>query len=136
MQDVYSYRLQGRRLAVWSAAIGVAMLCMLALYDTAPWFIWTIWLPCAAILLFLLVKNPDSGVHLREDRLILSAWQKPRELRLRDIERIVFVRWADSTDMEVQLRDGTRVRVFSGDIPPMEPFIRDLESAGVPVFER
>ena len=136
MQEVYSYRLQGRRFAVWLISIIVAMLCMLALYEKAPWFIWAIWLPSASMLLFLLIKNPTSGVRLMRDRLILSPWQKPREVMLRQIKRVVFVSWSDSTDMEIHLTDGKKLRVFSGDIPPKEPFMQKLEGLGVPVFER
>lgn len=136
MEEVYSYRLQGRRLVVWSSAVAIAMLCMLALYEKAPWFIWAIWLPCAAMLLFLLIKNPTSGVRLMRDRLILSPWQKPREIMLKDVQRVVFVSWSDSTDMEIHTADGGKIRVFSGDIPPKEPFMSKLEALGVPVFER
>lgn len=70
------------------------------------------------------------------DRLILSPWQKPREIMLKDVQRVVFVSWSDSTDMEIHTADGGKIRVFSGDIPPKEPFMRKLEALGVPVFER
>ena len=136
MKDVYSYRMSQRRLTVWTALAVFVFLGTFNLYEKAPWFIWSIWLPSVVTVLYLLIKNPVMGGRLTRDRLILSAWQKPRELALRDIAGVTFISWSDGADMEVRLNSGDVVRVFSGDIPPIEPFRAALSRLGVPVAMR
>ncbi len=102
----------------------------------APWYIWAIWLPAAAMILQELIRNPVSGIRLTRQTLILSPWQRPREVALSDIHHIEFIEWSDSTDMEVHMRSGDVIRVFSGDIPPRGPFIAQLVALGVKVTER
>ena len=88
------------------------------------------------MVLFLIVKNPVMGVRLQRDRLVLSAWQKPRDVMLADIATITFIHWSDDTDMEIALHNGDLIRVFSGDIPPIAPFKKVLQEAGLRIEER
>lgn len=88
------------------------------------------------MVLFLIVKNPVMGVRLQRDRLVLSAWQKPRDVMLADIATITFIHWSDDTDMEISMCNGDLIRVFSGDIPPIAPFKKALQEAGLRIEER
>ncbi|WP_375227925.1 hypothetical protein [Roseobacter sp. S98] len=136
MEDVYAYRLQGRRAVVWIASILMVLVLTMAATQSAPWYIWVVWVPVAAFLLNELIKNPVRGLRLTRDTLILSPWQRPRAVALRDIEKVEFIEWSDSTDMEVHTVSGDVIRVFSGDIPPRGPFIGQLVALGVRVTER
>lgn len=136
MDTLYSYRLPARRLITWVFAGIMIALMVLAYVDRAPWYIWAVWVPSFAMIVYMLVQNPVSGLQLTQDTLILSPWQSPRQIALRDIDRVEFIDWSDSTDMQVHLINGDVIRVFSADIPPQARFMSQLADRGIRIVER
>ena len=133
--DVYEYRQQARRPVVWLAAMVTGFLLGLMIWNTAPWYIWLVWVPASVVLLVYLVRNPVTGLRITQDALTLSPWQVPQVIALKDVRFVRIVDWTDSTDIEVHLRDGTATRLQDADIPPRRDFVAALAARGVPVEE-
>ena len=136
MKEIYAYRETGRRPMVWLAAGVFVFLMWLAVTKSAPVFIYVPWALGGGMVAYLLVRNPVSGVRLFEDRLVLSPEFRPHTVQVCDIDRIELISWTDSTDMNIILRSGDTIRLFTGDIPPREPFARALAQVGIPLEAR
>lgn len=133
MTKIYSYDEPGRRPTVYLGTVVFAVVLVGAFYNAAPWFFYLPLLGGGAMLLYMLVKNPVSGVTLYKDRLVLSPLLHPNSIPLSDIERIEIISWSDSTDMKVHLKSGDSISAFSGDIPPRAPFAKALAQVGIPL---
>lgn len=136
MTELYAYREQGRRPIVWLAAAAcVGMICV-GLYHEESWLLMTPVYAAGAMLLYMLVKNPVSGVQLFEDRLIMSPWSAPQTVMLDQLAKIEFVEWSDSTDMNLHLKSGDVVKVAQSNIPPRTAILPTLESLNISVETR
>ncbi|MBW4708077.1 hypothetical protein KX928_09785 [Roseobacter sp. YSTF-M11] len=133
MSETYEYRLPGRRASVWMTLAVVGLLLAVVASEVASWYIWLVWMPSMAMVLYLLLKNPISGLRLTNDMLLLSAWRNPQALLLQDIAKIRFIDWRDGSDMEVHLHSGEVIQAISSDIPPRSSFVRALHQRGIPV---
>ena len=131
MAELYAYKEPGRRPITYLAAVVFVGLLGVALYHGAPVFYYVPVLGAGSMILYMLVKNPISGLLLLPDRLILSAWHKPNPVPLKDIARVEIISWSDTTDMKVHLKSGEVLNVFPGDIPPRQSFTHALASVGV-----
>lgn len=133
MSIVYSYREKGRRPATYLAAVVFLFVFGAGVYHGAPWYFCLPVVVGGAMIFYLLVKNPVSGVVVQPDALVLSAWERPQSIRVAEIEKVEIISWSDSTDMNVHLKSGETIRAFAGDIPPTEPFRAALAQVGVPL---
>ena len=133
MEPVFSYKEPGRRPATYLAAVVFALFFGAAVTYGAEWYVYLPVVLGGVMLLYMLVKNPVSGVALLDEFLVLSAWSNPQKIPLRDIARIEIISWSDSIDMKVHLKSGGAISAFAGDIPPREPFRAALAEVGIPL---
>lgn len=133
MTELYAYKEPGRRPVTYLAALVFLFLLWSAVIYRAPAFYYIPVVGGGFMILYILVKNPVSGLLLLPDRLILSAWDKPNPVPVKDIARVEIVSWSDTTDMNVHLKSGRVIKVFSGDIPPRASFAQALSNVGIAV---
>lgn len=133
VDDVYEFRLPGRRLSVWMGSAVMAFLLIVALVNSAPWYIWVIWGGTSVGFAWLLLRNPVSGLRIDGKTLTLSPWRKPVEIALSEIDHVEIIDWSESTDVVIHLTDGERLTTFSGDIPPTSLFEMELKKRDIPV---
>jgi hypothetical protein len=136
MSKAYEYRLPGRRPIVWFTLAAVLFLLAVAWQNNAPWWAWAILLPAVAVITYMLALNPVSGIRLTQDSLTLSAWRKPQDISLGDIEAVVVTGLSDSTSVEIHLKSGEKIPTFSGDMPPASDLVAELSARDVPVVQR
>lgn len=133
MTELYAYKEPGRRPVTYLAAVVFAVLLFVVVHYDAPLLYHAPVVVGGSMILYMLIKNPISGLVLLPDRLILSAWSKPNPVPVKNIARIEIISWSDSTDMKVHLKSGEEIRVFSGDIPPRASFAQALSRVGIPL---
>ena len=133
MSMIYSYQEKGRRPATYLAAAVFLVMFGVGIYHGAEWYFCLPVVLGGAMIFYLLVKNPISGVVVQPDALVLSPWQSPQSIRVAEIEKVEIVSWSDSTDMKVHLKTGETIEAFTGDIPPTEPFRVALARVGIPL---
>lgn len=104
-----------------------------AVYHGVEWYFCLPVVAGGAMIFYLIIKNPISGVVVQPDALVLSPWQSPQSIRVADIDKVEIVSWSDSTDMKVHLKSGETIEAFAGDIPPTEPFRDALAQVGIPL---
>jgi len=113
-----------------------AGMTVLAAYHGAPWYFYVPVLSAGGLLLYMLIANPVSGLHLHDDVLILSPLLHPRFIPVGDVGSVEIISWSDSTDMVIHLKSGESVAAASGDIPPRAAFRDALARVGIPLEER
>ena len=133
MSMIYSYQERGRRPITYVAAAVFCFVFGAGVYHGAPWYFCLPVVLGGAMIFYLLVKNPISGLIVQPDALVLSPWERPKSIRLAEIEKVEIVSWSDSTDMNVHLKSGETIQAFAGDIPPTEPFRAALAEVGIPL---
>lgn len=133
MDDVFEYRLPGRRRAVWLAAIIVVFLIGISGQFQAPEVVWFAWLTLAVMLGWMLMAQPSSGIRVDYANFTVSAWHHPRDIPLAEIDHIRVRHWTEDSDITIVLRNGDEIDVGAGDLPPI-PVLEDVMIArGVPV---
>lgn len=133
MSVVYSYQERGRRPVTYVGAAVFLFVFGLGIYHGVPWYFCLPVVVGGAMIFYLLIKNPISGLILQPDALVLSPWERPKSIRLAEIDKVEIISWSDSTDMKVHLKTGETITAFSGDIPPAEPFREALAQVGIPL---
>jgi hypothetical protein len=132
----YEYREPGRRpLTMLAFGFSIFMVWMAVQHD-APVIIFFIVVPCCAALLWMVVANPVSGLRLDSRTLTLSPWRKPEIIPLDSLERLEYTDWSEGSSLDVVLVSGEKIRVFSGDIPPIDELRAACKAHDVTLIEK
>jgi hypothetical protein len=117
MNEPYEYRLAGRRRNVWLAAAMIVFLIGITSRYQSPQILGVIWCLAAVMLGWMMMGNPIAGMRVDDHTLTLSAWRKPREIPLSDIDHIRVKHWTEESDVFIVYRDGTEEEISCGDLP-------------------
>ena len=135
MNEVYEYRRSARRPAVWLAAAFVAFLVGKALVEPTPVVVTLLWGGAGAMLGWMLLANPIAGIRVDDDHLTLSAWRRPRQIPLADIDYLRMTHWTDDSHVTIVYKDGREEGTFAGDMPPASTLAHVMAERGIPVLD-
>ena len=106
MNDVFEYRHAPGKGPIWLSAFGVVLLVMAVLFAEAYHLMPLVWVTCAVTLAWMLVPKPVYGIKVDGEYLVLSAWRKPRFVRLDDIAYLRASNVSEETMMAIVYKDG------------------------------
>jgi hypothetical protein len=111
---LYTYRLAGRRvMTLFALLVGAAMLGTAAHYG-APWYFFAPVGIAVAMLIWLVVRNPQSGCDLNARSLFFFYQGKTETIPLADVASMKVTNWTDGPDtVALHLKSGKVVRVPS-----------------------
>ncbi len=133
MNDVYEYRKQRGRGVIWLSAITVVFLLGAILIFGATQFITVAAILGAVMLLWMAMPAPAAGIRVDDEYLTLSAWRKPRQIRLNDIAYLRATDQSPDSDVTVVYKDGREEGTFKGDMPDFDTLAEVMAARGVPV---
>lgn len=134
MSETFEYHLPGRRPSVWLGLAFTAGLLFIAALNDAPWWIWTIWGAVAAALVWMLIANPVSTLHLTDQELRWREGKRIGHVPLSEIAQIKITEWSDGgPDCAVTLTSGARIDIPSTCLPTGAQLERQLSDRGLPV---
>ncbi len=110
----YSYRLSGRRvMTVFALGVSAVMLAFAVRYQ-APWYFYAPVVLAAAMLVWLIIHNPQSGADLSADAFHFFHNGKEQTVRLADIAHMTVSRWTEGPDtVALYLKSGDVIHVPS-----------------------
>ena len=115
MNEVYEYRNAPGKGAIWLAAFGVALLLMAVLIAGATHLMPLVWVASAVTLAWMIFPKPIYGIKVDPEFLVLSAWRKPRFVRLEDIAYLRASDISDETNIAIVFKNGTEEGIFAAD---------------------
>ncbi|MEM1047920.1 MAG: hypothetical protein AAGL24_17305 [Pseudomonadota bacterium] len=131
MPNAFHYEEAGRRPVSWAALAVFVFLFWIAWTYDAPWFIWAIWLASFAMLAYLLIANPKSGL-LITDRVIEHwAGRKRTRIERSKVSHVEIEEFSESTYVSIHLKDGSKDALFSGSVPPIPRLETALRDHGI-----
>ena len=133
MNDVYEYRHAPGKGAIWLAAFGVVLLLMAVLIAEASHLMPLVWVASAVTLAWMIVPKPVYGIKVDTEFLVLSAWRKPRFVRLEDIAYLRASNISDETNIAIVFKNGQEEGVFAADLPDVDTLVYVMAEHGIPV---
>ena len=133
MNDVYEYRHAPGKGAIWLAAFGVVMLLMAVLLAEASHLMPLVWVASAVTLAWMVVPKPVYGIKIDTEFLVLSAWRKPRFVRLEDIAYLRASNISDETNIAIVFKNGQEEGVFAADLPDVDTLVYVMAEHSIPV---
>ncbi len=133
MNDVYEYRRAPGKGAIWLAAFGVVLLLTAVLLNEAYHLMPMVWVAGAVTLAWMLVPKPVYGIKVDSEYLVLSAWRKPRYVRLDDIAHLRASNISEETMMAIVYKNGDEEGIFAADLPQVDTLVSVLAKHGIPV---
>lgn len=120
---------------MWAAAAVCAFMAGLMVSHDVDFLIWLPVLFGSGLVLWALIRNPQTGLRITDDALILSPWQTRQVIPLAEIEAVKYHEWSDSTDVYIWLKSGETVRVSPLDAPPVKSLRSVLAEKAIPIIE-
>ncbi len=133
MDEVFEYRIAPGRGAIWLAAFGVVVLVLAIVLNEAYHLMPLVWVTAAVTLTWMIVPKPVYGIKIDAEYLVLSAWRKPRYIRLDDIAHLRASNISDETNIALVYKNGEEEAVFAGDLPDVDTLVVVMAQHGVPV---
>ena len=133
MNEVYEYRNAPGKGAIWLAAFGVALLLMAVLIAGATHLMPLVWVASALTLAWMIFPKPIYGIKVDPEFLVLSAWRKPRFVRLEDIAYLRASDISDETNIAIVFKNGTEEGIFAADLPDTDTLVYVMAEHGIPV---
>lgn len=119
MPNVFEYEEAGRRPLTWMALAVFAFLFWIAWSNGAPWYIWAVWSVSFAMLAYLLVTNPKSGLRITDRVIEHWAGRKRTSIERSKVSHVEIEEFSESTYVSIHLKDGSKDHLFSGSVPPI-----------------
>jgi hypothetical protein len=133
MNDVFEYRHAPGKGPIWLSAFGVVLLVMAVLFAEAYHLMPLVWVTCAVTLAWMLVPKPVYGIKVDGEYLVLSAWRKPRFVRLDDIAYLRASNVSEETMMAIVYKDGEEEGIFAADLPEIDTLVSIMAEHGIAV---
>ena len=130
----FEYSERGRRpLTLAMATAGLGLAAVAAAYQ-APWWVWPPFLAYLAMMLWLVLRNPVSGMRLTPDAWSFHGAGFERTLPVAQIREVRFTSWSEGPDtVRIKMTDGTLHEPPSRCLPTAEALIPHLNRARIPV---
>jgi hypothetical protein len=133
MNEVFEYRRAAGKGAIWLAAFGVVLLVMAVLLAEAYHLMPLVWVTGAVTLAWMIVPKPVYGIKVDGEYLVLSAWRKPRFVRLDDIAYLRASNVSEETKMAIVYRNGEEEGIFAADLPEIDALVSVMAEHGIAV---
>ena len=130
--EPFSFIQHGRRLSTVIACLLAVGVLVFGVANGAPWW-WMVPVSSAVAMLgWLVIRNPRSGMALDATRLHWFNGRRSHSLTLEQIDHVVFTTWSDGPDtVGVVLTTGEVVIVPSVCLPCKAVLVTALERRGV-----
>jgi hypothetical protein len=111
---VYSYHLSGRRFGTMFALVFSTAMLGFGLFHQAPWYAMApVWI-ALAMLVWVIVRNPQSGSVLTAESLTFYHSRTRETVMLRDISSMTVTNWSDGPDtVRLTLDSGRKINIPS-----------------------
>ncbi len=115
-------------------ALGIGMLA-LALVLTAPWFVILPLAAFAAMMAYLVLRNPRAGLAIDSGAIEFWHGRRHERIAVTEIAQVQIKRWSESVDVAIHRHDGAVIDLPDRCRPAAESLTPLLESAGITVTE-
>lgn len=133
MNEIYEYRRARGKGVIWLAAFGVVLLLFAVLLAEASYLMPLVWAASAMTVAWIAVPKPVYGIKVDTEFLVLSAWRKPRFVRLEDIAYFRASNISDETNVAIVYKNGDEEGVFAADLPNIDTLAYVMAEHGIPV---
>ena len=133
MDEIFEHRVEPGKGAIWLAAFGVVLLVLAILFNQAYLLMPLVWVAAAVTITWMIVPKPVYGIKIDGEYFVLSAWRKPRYVRLDDIAYLRASNVSDETNIALVYKSGEEEPIFAGDLPDVDVLVVVLAQHGVPV---
>ena len=133
MDEIFEHRVEPGKGAIWLAAFGVVLLVLAILLSQAYHLMPLVWVAAAVTITWMIVPKPVYGIKIDGEYFVLSAWRKPRYVRLDDIAYLRASNVSDETNIALVYKSGEEEPIFAGDLPDVDVLVVVLAQHGVPV---
>ena len=133
MDEIFEHRVEPGKGAIWLAAFCVVLLVLAILLNQAYHLMPLVWVAAAVTITWMIVPKPVYGIKIDGEYFVLSAWRKPRYVRLDDIAYLRASNVSDETNIALVYKSGEEEPIFAGDLPDVDVLVVVLAQHGVPV---
>ncbi|MEM8581402.1 MAG: hypothetical protein AAGA38_11645 [Pseudomonadota bacterium] len=136
MEPAFRFAKQARTPALFAGVVVTLGLVWLGLVYSAPLFIWFIWLPCLAALLWYVVTNPVAGLEITDKDLTAFRGKKSWRFDLARLAKVELRHDSDGPDTIVlHFLDGSTESLSLLASPPVAPLRQALARLGIQLQE-
>ena len=133
MSNIFEYRRAPGKITIWLAALGVVMLLLVVVMTEADHLEWMVWTAGAVTIAWMLMPKPVYGIKIDDEYLVLSAWRKPKYVRLSDIAYLRATNVSEETNIAIVYTNGDEEGIFAADLPDVDTLVAVMAEHGIPV---
>jgi hypothetical protein len=133
MDEIFEHRVAPGKGAIWLAAFGVVLLMLAILISQAYHLMPLVWATAAVTIAWMIFPKPVYGIKIDGEYFVLSAWRKPRYIKLDDIAYLRASNTSDETNISIVYKSGDEEPIFAGDLPDVDVLVVVMAQHGVPV---
>jgi hypothetical protein len=133
MDELFEYRVAPGRGAIWLAAFGVVLLVLAVFFNDADHLMPLVWVAAGVTIAWMVMPKPVYGIKVDAEYLVLSAWRRPRYIKLNDIAHLRASNQSDETKITIVYKTGEEEPVFAADMPDVDTLVSVMAEHGLPV---
>ncbi|MFT7107861.1 MAG: hypothetical protein ACJAVT_002390 [Yoonia sp.] len=133
MNEIFEHRVAPGKGAIWLAAFGVVLLVLVIVINQAYHLMPLAWAAAAVTITWMIFPKPVYGIKVDAEYFVVSAWRKPRYIKLDDIAYLRASNISDETNIILVYKSGDEEPIFASDLPDVDTLAVVMAQHGVPV---